>query len=234
MTATCIGCTSGSPKNCRASSGVQSISTFTFMCTPDCSDSSRQYRREKAPDASGLIGRYGSYPLVRLVWSTKARGGKGRRIGERRFAGHHLGQQPASRRTQRQPVVLVSEIEPEPGMARRLADDRQHIGQARPRPLPGPCVDRLSQWEQGTRPRQCLLDLDRRGGGVPTGKLHPGGEPNAAVHRREQKAEIKIENGMIEHGVAARRQVQVVTPFDSERKGISERTKYQIGPWSER
>src|SRR5579863_8065555 len=34
ITAVCIGCTSGSPKNCRASSGVQSISTLTFMGTP--------------------------------------------------------------------------------------------------------------------------------------------------------------------------------------------------------
>ena len=31
ITAVCIGCTSGNPKNCRASSGVQSISMFTFM-----------------------------------------------------------------------------------------------------------------------------------------------------------------------------------------------------------
>src|SRR6202041_3240008 len=34
ITAVCIGCTSGSPKNCRASCGVQSISTLTFMCAP--------------------------------------------------------------------------------------------------------------------------------------------------------------------------------------------------------
>src|ERR1035437_2347313 len=38
---------------------------------------------------------------------------------------------------------------------------------------------------------------------------------------------------MIEHGIAARRQVQVVTALDAERDGISERTKHQIGPRSQ-
>jgi hypothetical protein len=32
--ACCIGCTSGKPKNCRASKGVQSISIFTCMFKP--------------------------------------------------------------------------------------------------------------------------------------------------------------------------------------------------------
>ena len=34
ITAVCIGCTSGRPKNCLASSGVQSTSTLTFMTAP--------------------------------------------------------------------------------------------------------------------------------------------------------------------------------------------------------
>src|ERR1700730_11066944 len=35
ITAVCMGCTSGRPKNWRASRGVQSISMFTFMSAPD-------------------------------------------------------------------------------------------------------------------------------------------------------------------------------------------------------
>ena len=58
ITAVCIGCTSGSPINCRASRGVQSISTFTFMIAPDAIfDGSSQYRRDRPQDASDLTGR---------------------------------------------------------------------------------------------------------------------------------------------------------------------------------
>src|SRR3981081_382670 len=38
---------------------------------------------------------------------------------------------------------------------------------------------------------------------------------------------------MIEDGIAARRQMQMVTALDVERDGISERTKHQIGPGSQ-
>jgi len=44
---------------------------------------------------------------------------------------------------------------------------------------------------------------------------------------RQQIAAIRIENGMIEHGIAARRQMQMVAALDAERDGISERTKHQ-------
>src|SRR5581483_1311003 len=53
ITAVCIGCTSGSPKNCRASSGVQSISTFTFMRAPmRRAYPLNQYRRDSCAEAS--------------------------------------------------------------------------------------------------------------------------------------------------------------------------------------
>src|SRR6266851_6390078 len=39
---------------------------------------------------------------------------------------------------------------------------------------------------------------------------------------------------MIEHGIAARRQMQMVTALHVERDRISERTKHQVGPRSER
>ncbi len=130
--------------------------------------------------------------------------------------------------------MLVSEIKPQAGMARRLSDHRQHIGQARPRAHPGLCVERVSQWKQRMRARQCPLKLDRRRRRIAAGKLDAGGETNAAVHRRQHVAEIGIEHGMVEDGIAARRQVQMVTALDVERDRIAERTKHQVGPRSER
>src|SRR6185437_13817580 len=41
------------------------------------------------------------------------------RIGERLFARHHFREQASTHRPQRQPVMLVAEIEPQPGMAWR-------------------------------------------------------------------------------------------------------------------
>ena len=37
----------------------------------------------------------------------------------------------------------------------------------------------------------------------------------------------------MQHGIAARRQMQMITALDAERDRISERTKYEIGPWSQ-
>ncbi len=39
---------------------------------------------------------------------------------------------------------------------------------------------------------------------------------------------------MIEHGIAARRQMQMVSALDAKRDGISERTKHQVGPRPQR
>src|SRR5450631_3809521 len=131
-------------------------------------------------------------------------------------------------------MVLMSEIEPQPGMARRLPDYRQHIRQTRPRAHPGLGIDGVSQREQRVRPRQGLLDLDVTGRPVAAGKFDAGGETDAAAHRRQQIALIGIENGMIEYGITARRQMQMIPALDPKRDGIPERTKYQIGPGSQR
>src|SRR6202012_5527525 len=72
-------------------------------------DNLEQYRRARPYDASGPAGGY-LEPSFGL-WSTEARRGIGCRIGERCLAGHHFGQQTAGRGTERQPVMLVPEIE---------------------------------------------------------------------------------------------------------------------------
>ena len=107
ITAVCIGETSGNPKNCLASSGVQSISTLTFMTAPLAGSS--QYRHDN-PDRART--RPGPRPSQFPVWSTKAFDGKGPGIGKRGLAGHHFGQQATGRGSERQAVVLVAEIEP--------------------------------------------------------------------------------------------------------------------------
>ena len=63
---------------------------------------------------------------------TKAVGGKRTGIGKRSRARHHFRQQPASDRTEREPMMLMAEVEPQSGVTGRLADDRQHVRQAWP------------------------------------------------------------------------------------------------------
>jgi hypothetical protein len=148
----------------------------------------------------------------------------------RRLAAHYLRQQPAGRRTQHQPMVLVAEIEPQPAWPGAFPMTGNISGKHGRAPSQGFASIASPSGKQGTRPRQRLLNLDRLGRRISAGKLHAGGEPNAALHQRLQKAEIPIKNGVIEHGVAARRQMQVTAPLDAERNGISGRTKHQIGP----
>src|SRR5258708_1358159 len=93
MTAVCIGATSGKPKNCRASSGVQSISTVTFMSAP-IRLLTPQYHRDQCNQASHLCKATALYAVNRQIGSAEALGRKRSRIGERRLAGHHLRQQP--------------------------------------------------------------------------------------------------------------------------------------------
>src|SRR5436309_13870874 len=103
-------------------------------------------------------------------------------------------------------MVLVPEIEPQPAVARRLADHRQHVRQARPRAHPRFGIDSVSQWKQFVRLRQYALELDRRGGRIAPGKLDAGRDAYAATQRRQQITETPIENRMTEARVARRRQ----------------------------
>src|SRR5690349_10121620 len=91
---------------------------------------------------------------IRLIWSTEPFGGKRTWVGKRRLAGHHLREQATGSRTERQAVVLVAEIEPKARVARRLADDGQHVWQTGTRAHPRFSIDRLAQRKQRTRARQ--------------------------------------------------------------------------------
>ena len=60
-----------------------------------------------------------------------------RRIGERRRAGHHVGDQTPGHRPERQPPMRVAEREPQPGLARRAADHRKRVRHVRAAPIHG-------------------------------------------------------------------------------------------------
>ena len=78
--------------------------------------------------------------------------------------------------------------------------------------------------------RQRPLQLDRIRRRVAACEFHTGRQANAAVHRRQEVATIRIQNGMMQHRIAARRQMQVIATLDAERNRKAERTQYQIGP----
>ena len=96
----------------------------------------------------------------------------GRRIGEWRLAGHHLGQQPAAHGPEREAQVMVAEVEPQPLVLRRAADDGQHVRQARPAPQPRLGLDALAQRKDLARQR---LDA---------GELHRGRRAHRAARTR--------------------------------------------------
>src|SRR5271168_2411921 len=123
--------------------------------------------------------------------SSEALGAERRGVHQRRLARHHLRQQPAADRTQREPPMLVAEVEPEALQTRRWADDRQHVGPAGPSSEPGLVV----------APRE----------------FRSGRESQAARHRRDEIALFEIEHGTAEPGVAARRIVHVIAALDPER-----------------
>src|SRR4051794_37919191 len=198
ITAVCIGCTSGSPKNCRASSGVQSTSTLIFMSAPEVrfemparsNAKEWQYRRERAHGQATFYRKSKRRSGRSVQFSVKPLHRERLWIGERRLTGHHLGEQAAGGRAQCQAVMLVAEVEPQPVVARRLADHRKHVRQTGPRAHPWFCLDRISQRKQRPRTRQRALDLDRRRRCVAAGEFHAGGEADTAIHRRQQKTGI--------------------------------------------
>src|ERR1700690_1381699 len=79
--------------------------------------------------------------------SSEALGAERRGIDDGRFARHHLRQQPTADRTQREPPILVAEVEPKPLQTRRGADDRHHVGQAWPASEPRLDVAALGERE---------------------------------------------------------------------------------------
>src|SRR3954454_21347225 len=96
-------------------------------------------------------------------------------------------------------MMLVAEIEPQAGMARRSTDHRKHVGQAWPRAHPGLCIDRLPEGKQPVRLWQRTRDLHRVWWRIAVGKLDRRCEANAAIHRRQHEGLIGVELCMIEH-----------------------------------
>ena len=129
--------------------------------------------------------------------------------------------------------MAVAEIEEEPGMAGGRADDGKRIRQARPAPEPGLEIDRFGQREELAGERQDAVQLDRRRRRVAIGELPPAGEPDAAVHRRDDEAVLQVEHRPGERRIAGRPIVTVIAPHHRERELVAERLQDVRRPRSE-
>src|SRR5271156_2846625 len=100
--------------------------------------------------------------------------------------------------------MLVTEIEPQALVARRVADHRQHVGQARAAAEPGLGVEPLAYRIEVARER--LQSIDMRGGGrvVDAREFRAGGQPQSARHWRDDVASLEIENRARKSGIAPR------------------------------
>ena len=118
-----------------------------------------------------------------------------RGVDERRFARHHLREQPAADRAERQAEMLMAEIEPQTLVARRRADHRQHVGQAGPPAEPGLRLEPLGEREQFAReaaPARSSWRGRRRV--VAAREFRAGRQAQAARHRRDDIALLEIEH----------------------------------------
>src|SRR5271154_1386593 len=94
-----------------------------------------------------------SYSLFALLLREPLRGIR-LRIAERRRAGHHLGNEPACRRAERQSPMRVPARQPQPVLSWSPPDHRAGIGKARTRAEPGPRLGLLAERKQFARGRQ--------------------------------------------------------------------------------
>src|SRR6188474_574469 len=115
-------------------------------------------------------------------------------IAERRRPGHHLSNQPAADRAERQTPMRVAVIEPKARLAWRAPDHRPGIGKARPRSHPGLRLFLFTQREQIARRRHQPLELIGRRRGIAVGEFRPGGQADALLHRRKAIAVRGIDN----------------------------------------
>src|SRR5208282_718363 len=132
-----------------------------------------------------------------------------RRIAERRHAGHHLGEEPAGRRAERQAPVAVAIGEPEPALARCARDHRAGIGKARARSQPRLRLDRFAERKQFARLRQQAIELHRRRRRIACGEFGTRGDADALLHRRQAIAVFGIEHGATERGISLRAEMTV-------------------------
>jgi len=70
------------------------------------------------------------------------------RIGERRRAGHHVGDQPPGDRPERQPPMPVAEREPEAVLPRRAAEHGERVRHVGTAAEPRLRLVRLAEWKQ--------------------------------------------------------------------------------------
>src|SRR4029077_13985615 len=94
-----------------------------------------------------------------------------RGIDEGRPTGHQVGEKPAGDGAERQAQMVVDSVEPETRPARKGADYRPHVRQARAPAEPGRGVLSGADWEQFPRVGLDPLEMRRRGRIVAPGEF---------------------------------------------------------------
>ncbi len=158
-----------------------------------------------------------------MVIPAEPLGAIGLGISQRRLAAHELREQQAADRAERQAKMLVAEIEPQALVARRRADDRQHVGQAGAPAEPELGVAPLGEREEIACERLQPVEMRRRGRIVAAREFRAGRQADAARHRRQDIAEFEIENRAAERRIALGAEMHVIAALDAEGKAIAER-----------
>src|SRR4029450_4581425 len=93
---------------------------------------------------------------------------------------------------------------------------------------------RSAKWKERPRRREQTVKLHRRRRRIARGKLGPGAEPDALLHRREAIAGFNVDHRPRERGVAGAAVVAVIAALDGERQPDAERLEHIGREWSER
>ena len=143
-------------------------------------------------------------------------------VHRRARARHHLGDQPAGEGAECQAVVGVAEREPEILMFWRGPDDRHHVRRAGARAHPCLGIETFGEREQIAGDRLGAAELHRRADRIAQRELRAGGQPDAALHRRDHIAALDVEHRMVELRLACRAIVHVIAALHRQRQVVAE------------
>ena len=129
-------------------------------------------------------------------------------------------------------VVAMAEGKPQPLVAARRSDDRDHVGDEGTRSHPRRRQP-LSDREHAACDRLDARQLHRRLGTVARTELHPGAEPDAVHHRGEGISVLDVDQRQPQRLPGRRRVGHVVPAFPTERHPVSQRPEDDVRPGTE-
>ena len=129
---------------------------------------------------------------------------------------------------------MVAEVEPQALDARHRPNHRHHVGQARAAPEPGLRVDAAAEREDLAGLRLDPVELHRRRRRVAQRELGAGRQADALHHRRDEIADLGVDDGAVEHGIAGDAVMHVIAPLPEQRDAQALRARHVVGPGPER